>query len=792
MRDKIAVDHTHYLSIGRNKKVYPENSPAVFSALGTPTPLPDILFITSFPPRECGIATYSQDLMQALNHKFKRSFNLQICPLESESEVHTYANTPKYLLNTDQPKAFTELAEAINEDENIHMVVVQHEFGFFDKKEKDFQQFLETLTKPVIVVFHTVLPHPNGSLKVQVEEIAVIAESIIVMTHYSATILINEYSIPSEKITVIAHGTHLVPHSDKEELKRKYQLSGKKVLSTFGLLSSGKSIETTLEALPAIVGHNPDVLFLIIGKTHPSVVKHEGEKYRKMLEEKVEKLQLSPYVRFVNYFIPLPDLLEYLQLTDVYLFTSKDPNQAVSGTFSYAISCGCAIISTPIPHAREVLRNDAGIIIDFENAPQLSAAVISLLADEQLRKNISSNALHRMASTAWENAAIAHAMLFEKIDDGQISLRYSLPKINLGHVKKMTTDFGMIQFATINQPDIDSGYTLDDNARAMVAMCQHFELTLEETDVAAISKYFYFIRYCLQPGGNFLNYVDEQRAFTEQNNETNLADSNGRAIWALGYLISMSNLLPKALAAEAEETMQRALANVESMHSTRAMAFTIKGLYYRNTKNKLPKNSALIIQLANRLVQMYRHEASNDWRWFESYLTYANSILPEAMLCAWMDTGNVTYKEIAKESFDFLLSKTFRKNKINVISNKSWLQKGEELPAVVAGGEQPIDVAYTILAMSKFYDVFREERYLRKMRTSFDWFLGSNHLNQIIYNPCTGGCYDGLEENYVNLNQGAESTVSYLMARLTVKKYFRSEAPSGHAKEYSLKLNRPQ
>ena len=244
-----------------------------------------------------------------------------------------------------------------------------------------------------------------------------------------------------EKITVIPHGTHLVPHLDKHFLKNKYKLTGKKVLSTFGLLSSGKSIETTLEALPDVVKTNPDVLFLIIGKTHPSVVKQEGEKYRKMLEAKVAELQLQQYVQFINYFLPLPDLLEYLQLTDIYLFTSKNPNQAVSGTFSYAISCGCPVISTPIPHAREVLKNDAGIIFDFENSQQLSEAIISLLKNEELRKNIGSNGLHRMASTAWENSAIAHALLFEKIWDDEVSLRYNMPAINLESYKKTDNRF---------------------------------------------------------------------------------------------------------------------------------------------------------------------------------------------------------------------------------------------------------------------------------------------------------------------------------------------------------------
>ncbi len=660
-------------------------------------------------------------------------------------------------------------------------MMIQHEFGFFEKKESDFNEFLSAVTKPIVIVFHTVLPNPNEALKAQVIQIAGVAESIIVMTNASANILVKDYSIERKKITVIPHGTHLVPQSDVDLLKHKYHLTGKRILSTFGLLSSGKSIETTLDALPAIVEKYSNVLFLIIGKTHPSVLKHEGEKYRNMLEEKVAAKQLGENVKFINQFVPLPELLEYLQLTDIYLFTSKDPYQAVSGTFSYAISSGCPVISTPIPHAREVLGTDAGIIVDFENPEQLSNAVIKLLKDEKLRKNISSNGLHRMASTAWENTAISHAMLFEKIDSGQVCLYYNSSVVNLNHIKKMTTKFGMIQFAIISQPDIDSGYTLDDNARAMVAMCQNFELTNDAKDLLEIDNYLQFIKYCLQAEGYFLNYVDEQKQFTEQNYTTNLADSNGRAIWALGYLVSISNLISKesqSIATDAAVTMKKALLNVNKMHSTRAMAFVIKGLYYSNTFKKSDNHTEIIKHLANRLVQMYRHEADGSWLWFESYLTYANSILPEALLCAWLDTGDVVYKDIAKSSFDFLLSKIFRDGRIKVISNKGWLHKaqnGISNKAEIIGGEQPIDVAYTILALSKFYKVFKEDAYKHKMELAFNWFLGANHLHQIIYNPCTGGCYDGLEENYVNLNQGAESTVSYLMARLTIEKYLREE-----------------
>jgi len=731
--------------------------------------LPEILIVSSYPPRECGLATYSQDLIKALNDKFENSFSIKVCALQSGNEKYEYPEKVQFVMDTRTPKSYYDLANAINNNDRIQLVMIQHEFGLFENHESDLLQFINRLVKPVIMVFHTVLPHPNKSLKRNVQHLISGCESVIVMTNNAARLLTGSYQAPEEKISVIPHGTHLVPHLDKRFLKKKYGLNKKMVLSTFGLISSGKSIETTLNALPAILEKHPDVIFLVIGKTHPSVLKREGEAYRHSLESKINELGLQQHVRFINQYLPLPDLLEYLQLTDIYLFTSRDPNQAVSGSFSYAASCGCAIISTPIPHASEVLDENAGIIIDFENSPQLASAVNRLLSDEPLRKSISLNGYQKIVSSAWENSAVAHAALFEKMIGDKMTLKYSLPDINLDHIKKLTTDFGIIQFSKINQPDIQSGYTLDDNARALIALCQHYELTGDKNDLMYINTYFDFITYCFQPEGYFLNYVDWQEQFTEQNNTSNLADANGRVIWALGYLISRSALFPGRLIEKAELIMRQVLIRAHTIYSTRAMAFVIKGLCYYNSEKKSAENFFQIKLFADRLVQMYNHESGKGWEWFESYLTYANSILPEAMLCAYLETGNLHYKKIAQASFAFLLSCTFNGDRIKVVSNKSWLHKGEKAEEY---GEQPIDVAYTVIALARFYEVFKEKEYLRKMREAFSWFLGNNHLNQIVYNPCTGGCHDGLEESNVNLNQGAESTVSYLIARLTVEKFF--------------------
>jgi len=730
--------------------------------------LAEILVVTSYPPRECGIATYSQDLISALNNKFSSCLSMKVCALETGDITYKYPDEVKYVLNTSSPLSFMKLVKKINADENIRIVLIQHEFGFYRKQEQSFLQFLFELTKPVSIVFHTVLPHPDEMLKSKIKSIAAIAESIVVMTRTSADILTSEYDVQESKITVIPHGTHLVQHLSEKFLKEKYGLTGRKVLTTFGLLSSGKSIETTLEALPAIIRTSPDVMFLVIGKTHPEVVKEEGEKYRNMLEQKVQEYALQDHVRFINKYLALPVLLEYLQLTDIYVFTTNDPNQAVSGTFAYAMSCACPIISTPIPHAREVLTKDTGIIFDFCNSKQLATGVRKLLSNDVLRRNISINTLQKIVATTWENSAVLHAMLFKQLAGGNINIKYNLPEINLNYLNSMTTEVGIVQFAKINQPDIDSGYTLDDNARALVARCMYFKQTGDKNAVFDIYKHLMFIQLCQQPGGNFFNYMDKNRAFTDQNTDVNLDDSNGRAIWALGYLTTFHGLLPEEIIAGAGSIIHDALEHIEKIRSTRAMAFIIKGLYYWQTGKKSPENLKLMVSLTNRLVQMYKHESGPGWEWYESYLTYANSILPEALLLAWKLTGNIEYRQIAISSFDFLLSKTFNENGIEVISNRQWLQKGMPHGKY---GEQPIDVAYTIMTLSSFYNETFDPEYHLKMDTAFSWFLGNNRLHQIVYNPCTGGCYDGLEEEHANLNQGAESTLSYLMARLTVQNY---------------------
>ena len=747
----------------RDQKTQSIIAPISHSQNGAP-----ILMLTTFPPRECGIATYSKDLMDSVNGAFGSSCAIEICALFDKTHPLEGAEDFRYSLNTDLDESYEELSSKINDDEAIKLVMIQHEFGLFNGCSEIFINFLKSLKKPVIVGFHTVIPNPDPTFIKHVVAITSYSKAVTVMTNSSRNILVDSYGIDASKIDVITHGTHLIKHKNKLKLKSKYGLEGKTVLSTFGLLGPGKSIETTLEALPEIIKEFPKVMFLILGKTHPTLVQNDGEIYREFLTQKIKDLNLESHVKFVNEFLPLDTLLDYLQLTNIYLFTSKDPNQAVSGTFAYAMSCGCPIISTPIPHAKEFLSENKGLLFDFGNSDQLKKQLRILLNDKQYRKNLGLNGLHASSATSWENSALAHAKLFQKFVP-LMELQYEKPDIKLDHVKRLTTDVGMIQFAILNHPDINSGYTLDDNARALIVICEYYKLTRNEDLLPILFKYLGFILKCQRHDGRFYNYVDEKQQFTDQNESVNLEDSNGRAIWALGHFLEIETLVPSRYLRAfncARDCFEDFIPNASDYNSPRALAFMIKGLTLSGLVKQESVYDRAFRQFGSKLLNLYKHESKNNWKWFEPYLTYGNSVLPEAMLDVYEMTKIEDYKVTAFQSFNFLLKHLFVDGKFSVIPNKTWFHQGDNVKECSLGGQQPIDVAYTILALKKFQAHFPDEGYDSKMELAFSWFMGNNHLNQIIYNPCTTGCYDGLELGNVNLNQGAESTVSYLLARM--------------------------
>lgn len=376
-----------------------------------------IVFITSYPPRECGIATYCKDLIDSLQRYAGEPFEPVICALDPDDGGITYGPDVRYVLRASSLEAYADIAREINGNPAITGVFVQHEFGLFGGDYGDnLMLLLYRLEKPVVITFHSVLPSPNAALKKTVCAITNAVDKIIVMTNRSAEILVDDYEVAPRKIAVIPHGIHSIQGIEtKQHLRERYGLpKDAHILATFGLLGRGKSIETALQALPPVVAHFPDTLYLVIGETHPEVVKREGEAYRNSLKSLIGELRLQAHVRFIDRYVPIGELLEYLALSDLYLFTSKDPNQAVSGTFAYALSCGCPVISTPIPHAKEVLTEDIGTIVGFEQPRQFTAAIIELLAMPLVRQQMGKKALQLMAPSAWRHVANAHANLLTK------------------------------------------------------------------------------------------------------------------------------------------------------------------------------------------------------------------------------------------------------------------------------------------------------------------------------------------------------------------------------------------
>lgn len=729
-----------------------------------------MLIVSSYPPRECGLATFSNDIVNSVKKVFGNTLPIEVCALENNKRQYKYGDEVKYSISSSSMEDYRLVAEKINERNDIGLVCIQHEFGLHGGDYGDyFLVFLLALNKPIVTVFHTVLPNPDEKRKKVVQAIVDLSNRIVVLTNKSQEILLTQYGCQRAKTNVIPHGTHTVLWEQKELLKNKYHFSHKIVMSNFGLVSENKSIETVLFALPEIVKKHPEVIYMVIGKTHPEIIKREGEKYRQKLMDIVQELQIEKNVIFINEYLELKQLLEYLTLSDIYLFSSKDPNQAVSGTFAYALSCGCAVISTPIPHAIEALEGGNGILLkSFDNPKEFQEAILNLVENKEKRIEMGKNAYALSQATTWENIAIKYGLLFGELTNKEEDLRFNFPPIKLDHIKELTTDYGMLQFSVFSEPDPESGYTLDDNARALINMVMYYSHSQDKDTLRLSNIYLNFIEEIQREDGFFDNYKNFNRQLTLQNSDVNLEDANGRALWSLGYAISYKEILPLDLILRAENCWGKAFQKIHEINSPRAIAYTLKGLYYYYTVHPEESVRVYIEKLANKLLELYNINSDEYWCWYEDYMTYVNNVLPEAMMFSFLATGEPKYLKIATVTFDFLLSHYFMKGQLKVISNRGWFKKQNER---FFYGEQPIEVATTIITLDLFYQVTGNVKYKEQLEVAFNWFLGNNHLKQIMYNPENGASYDGLEDKTININQGAESTLCFFKAQLIMKKY---------------------
>lgn len=729
-----------------------------------------ICFLSNYPPKECGLATFTKDITYAMNKKFNPKLRSRVIALNDPESHHKYDNRVIFQITRNSPEQYIEIAKKINENDEIKLVCVQHEFGLFGGNYgEDILYFLNTIEKPVVITFHSVLPTPNEERKKIVKQISAKASAIIVMAQAAVEILNKDYGIERSKIYVIHHGTPNAKFTNSDQYKKKLNLENREVILTFGLLSRGKGIEYMIKSLPKLVKKYPNLLYLILGETHPNVRMEEGESYRNELIALVKELGLEDHVKFENRYVSLKELIEHILACDIYAFTNLEREQITSGTLAYATSCGRPIVSTPIIYAEELLAQDRGIIIkEFRNPDAFTEGIDKLISNPDLRNKMSEAAYAFGRQMIWPNIAARHLNVFNRVVLLREEVTKKYPIIKLEHLKKMTDNFGCIQFSKGSIPDKKSGYTLDDNSRALITAILHHNLFNSSISLNLAKKYLEFIEKTQKKDGKFVNTFKRKNQKLEDYSE----DAIGRAIWALGYTVEKSK--NKLISHKAEDLFDKSFQIIKNIESPRAKAFIIMGLYHHYQKFGRKRDLEMIKVLADSLCEIYEEHSSKKWKWFEPHLNYSNAKLCEALFLAYLETKNEKHLEIAESSLHFLSDTIFIEDELHPIGQDGWFIKNGKRASF---DQQPVDATSMVSAYLAAYKATEDKHYYEKAVLAFNWFLGRNHLKQMIYNDDTGGCYDGLGEHSINLNQGAESTICYLLARLKleeVKKNFNN------------------
>ncbi len=725
-----------------------------------------IVCLATFPPRQCGIATFTADLTRAIDQIMGPSIKSKVVAMNL-TEVNQLPYPDKVIFQISQPSEqdYINAANKLNGLKEVKLVNIQHEFGIFGGEYgSHLLKFLEKIKKPVVTTFHTVLPAPDEKMRHIVQTMMKYSKGIIVMTHSSKELLKNDYGLDPDRIQVIPHGIHNVPYRTSEHAKSSLGFSGKLILSTFGLLGPGKGIEYVIEALPPIVAKFPKIRFLIAGVTHPVVLEREGENYRNSLIKKVYELGLNDYVSFYNTYLDLNGLLRFLEATDIYISSSLNPNQTVSGTLSYALGSGRPAISTAFAQAKEDITNEMGILVDFKNPPAFTKAIIKLSDNKRLRLQMGKNAYFRTRYMTWENVALAYLKYFSQFAPDLIRSQRKLPNIKLSHLAKLTDVFGIIQFAQLTEPDISSGYTLDDNARALIIATLHYKKFRNPSSLKLASIYLNFLSRLVKPNGYFDNYVNSKRAIDKPRNlHESSEDPSARCLYALAQVATTKQIL-KRLRQQAHTLFEQSFSQNITFSSPRSIAFYIKALNCFLAKWQEPKILAALRYQCEQLMALYEKSHSPDWEWFEHYLTYSNAILPEALLIGYKITGERRYLEVSEKTLNFLIEHTFKDGLYIPIGQSGWFPKGGIRQYF---DQQPEDTTAIIEALNTMFKVTGKKHYKELAHKAFNWFLGDNVLGQVVYDRTTGGCYDGVGKKFINLNQGAESTISYLLARIS-------------------------
>ncbi|RZK65599.1 MAG: glycosyltransferase, partial [Pedobacter sp.] len=682
-----------------------------------------------------------------------------------------------FVIRQQNQQDYLEAADFIN-NSDIETCIIEHEFGIYGGNSGVFLlSFINRLKKPFITILHTVLKEPNFMQQTIIKEIALKSSKIVVMSKKAVLFLTSIYQIPQSSIKLIEHGVPDLEPILNNEVAQSELFRNRKVLFTFGLISRNKGLETMIKALPSIVAQHPDVLYVILGNTHPGVVKHNGEEYRDSLKALAKELGVESNIAFVNKFVSEEELHQYLTACYIYVTPYLNEAQITSGTLSYAIGAGAAVVSTPYWHAQELLADNRGRLFDFKNDEQLANVVNELLNDQNKHQQLKLNAYQYGLNLRWPAIGNVYMnVLDEALFAGQKPSRVvppiidveGMPALNLSHISLLTDDTGIIQHARFGIPNLKEGYCIDDNARALIMALMAFEQDKNQKALKLIPVYLSFIQYMQREDGNFRNFLSFNRNYLD---EVGSEDSFGRTIWSLGYLI---NVAPNNSYREfGRELFSHSVSHFKSLKYMRGQANTIIGVaYYLKTHHGDELLINEINTLANTLKKAYNINKDGEWHWFEDILTYDNAILPLALLHHYEATGNIESYKIAMESIEFLNKFSFENGYLNPVGNDGWMKKHGKNPIY---DQQAIETMAMVLLYAKTYEITKDEKYLNLMQVSYEWFLGKNSLHIPLYDFETHGCADGLQFNSVNRNQGAESTLAYFISHLAVLKAAEAE-----------------
>lgn len=742
-----------------------------------------IAFIGNSPPRQCGIATFTSDLSQAMAGTASH-VRTSIIAVTDEEQSYAYPPEVIFEIRESEPEDYVTAARILNQG-LFDAVSLQHEFGIFGGPDGEFiLTLLSHLRVPVVTTCHTILADPTPSQLRVLKKVAAHSNRIVVMAERGRLLLTQVYGVAPEKIDVIAHGIPDRPFHDPELAKVERGYVGRPIILTFGLLSPNKGIEVVIDAMPAILEQNPRALYIVLGATHPTLLRKQGDTYRDSLRHRAENLGVDHAVEFLNHFVDLPTLLDFIAMCDVYVTPYLDEAQMTSGTLAYSFGMGSAVVSTPYWHALELLTDARGVLVPFGDASATGKAIAALLGDDARRMAMRHLAYDAGRSMIWshvaelylESMAKARESSRPKLVSDLVSLRIKQPAqrtaLKLGHFHAMCDDTGIVQHAVFSVPDRSHGYCVDDNARAL--LLSSLLSKAAETGIAdrATASFAAFVEHAWNPEtGRFRNFMSFDRRWLEDEGSE---DSHGRTLWALGGCALSDSDAPRRHWASA--LFAKAMSVTLGFRSPRAWAFTLLGLNDYCRANPHDSHARMLrIRHAENLMDLERRVSKNGRRWFEEGLSYENARLSQALIVTGLSTKVSAFVETGLATLQWLMvQQTADAGHFRAIGTEGFFEIGKPPKPF---DQQPVEATATISACLAAYEATSDKHWIEVANRTFNWFTGSNDHGISLVDPETGSCRDGLHADRPNENRGAESVLCYLISSIEIGRVHQAHTP---------------